>query len=120
MGRTWFCSAIDPRDEQHLHRAAAKPVALLVVRTLRPRPRRSLAGIMARKRRIPLRRPSPRGHSAVDEQPMVPTLPFDHGCEDIHEIASVPSDSGCAQNVVVPFGKRNARAHSSRRKRTRA
>jgi hypothetical protein len=33
-------------------------------------------------------------HSAVDEQPMRPTLPFDHGCVLIQLISSTPSVSG--------------------------
>ena len=44
-------------------------------------------------------------HSAVDEHPMVPTLPFDHGCDAIHEIASQPSVSGGPEDVVVALGE---------------
>ena len=33
-------------------------------------------------------------HSAVDEQPIRPTFPFDQGCLEIQEISSSPSLKG--------------------------
>ena len=33
-------------------------------------------------------------YSAVDEQPVVPTFPFDQGCLEIHSSASSPSVTG--------------------------
>src|ERR1017187_7234138 len=49
---------------------------------------------------------TPSCHSAVEEHPMVPTFPFDHGCDDIHEMASVPSVSGAPRMSYYPSGKK--------------
>ena len=39
---------------------------------------------------------------------MVPTLPFDHGCDDIQVIASLPSRERRAEDVVDAFGEEMA------------
>src|SRR5665647_3221828 len=56
---------------------------------------------------------TPSCHSAVDEQPMVPTFPFDHGCDDIHEMASVPSVSGAPRMSYCPSEKKWPRSFIS-------
>ena len=100
--------AIEPGDEQHLHRAAAIPVALLIIRTdaahARAEALRDHRGVMPD---CPCAA-TPSCHSAVDEQPMVPTLPLDQGCDDIQLIASSPSVSGAPENIVVAFGEEMA------------
>ena len=75
--------AVEPGDEEHLHRAAAIPVALLVVRAARGRRRRRSPARSWRRYAGWPRAATAICHSAVDEQPVVPTLPFDQGCVEI-------------------------------------
>src|SRR5664279_1229523 len=56
---------------------------------------------------------TPSCHSAVDEQPMVPTFPFDHGCDDVHVMASVPSVSGAPKMSYCPSEKKWPRSFIS-------
>src|SRR5438132_5990378 len=56
---------------------------------------------------------TPNCHSAVDEHPIVPTFPLDHGCEDIHEMASVPSVSGGPRMSYSPSEKKWPRSFIS-------
>ena len=44
-------------------------------------------------------------HSAVDEQPVVPTLPFDHSCSAIQVRVSRPSVRGRPSTSQVPSEK---------------
>ena len=44
-------------------------------------------------------------HSAVDEQPVVPTLPFDHGRDVIHLTSSSVSLSGAPSTSHSPSEK---------------
>ena len=97
--------AVEPGDEQHLHRAAAIPVALLVVRA-----DAADAGAEALHvhRGVTPGCPSaatPICHSAVDEQPVVPTLPFDHGCFVSQSMRVVAVGRRRAEDVVVAFGE---------------
>src|SRR6185369_6712251 len=59
----------------------------------RPTPAPNPCGIIAANAGFPWAA-TPSCHSAVEEHPMVPTLPLDQGCDDIHVMASVPSVSG--------------------------
>ena len=85
--------AVEPGDEQHLRRPAAVPVALLVVR-----PDAAHAGAEALHVHRGVGRVALAAiaiwYSAVDEQPVVPTLPFDQGCFCSHSSASSPSLTG--------------------------
>src|ERR1043166_1361823 len=56
---------------------------------------------------------TPNCHSAVDEHPIVPTFPLDHGCDDIHEMASVPSVSGGPRMSYSPSEKKWPRSFIS-------
>src|ERR1039457_4104375 len=49
-------------------------------------------GMLAANRGFPCAAP-PKFPPGGEEHPMVPAFPFDHGCDDIHEMASVPSRS---------------------------
>ena len=71
--------AVDPGDEQHLHRAAAIPVALLPIRADLADAGAKTLDVHRRKARM-AERATAGCHSAVDEHPVVPSLPFDHGC----------------------------------------
>src|SRR6185312_14679080 len=44
-------------------------------------------------------------HSAVDEQPVVPTFPFDQGCVVIHFTSSAPSLNGAPNTSHSPSAK---------------
>src|SRR5262245_31710938 len=44
-------------------------------------------------------------HSAVDEQPVVPTFPFDHGRLVIHATSSSVSESGAPRTSHSPSAK---------------
>ena len=52
IGRTWFCSPYQPRDEEHLYGAATVPVALLVVRLHAPDARAEALDVHRGVRRI--------------------------------------------------------------------
>ena len=81
------------------NRAAAIPVPLLIVGATRPTPAPNPCTIMVVNAGLP---PAATAscHSAVEEQPIVPTLPLDHGCLEIHDSSSSPSERW-AENVVV-------------------
>ena len=78
----------------------------------RPTPAPKPCGIMAANAGLPCAA-TPICHSAVDEQPIVPTLPFDHGCDDIQVIASVPSVSGAPRMSYWPSEKKCPRSFIS-------
>ena len=50
--------------------------------------------------------------SALDEHPIAPTLPLDHGCDVIHLIVSKPSSAVRTRNVYVPSEKKRPRSYS--------
>src|ERR1017187_9536070 len=78
----------------------------------RPTPAPNPCGIMAASAGFPCAA-TPSCHSAVDEHPMVPTLLLDHGCDAIHEIASVPSVRGAPRMSYMPSLKKWPRSFIS-------
>src|ERR1035441_10350683 len=56
---------------------------------------------------------TPSCRSGVEDPPMVPTFPLDHGCDDIHEIASVPSVNGAPRMSYCPSLKKWPRSFIS-------
>src|SRR5262249_15278867 len=89
MGRTWFCS---PYNQAMNSICTAPPRYQLPCSkygATRPTPAPKPCGIIAANAGFPCAA-TPICHSAVDEHPIVPTFPFDHGCFDIHVMASSP------------------------------
>ena len=111
--------SVEPGDEEHLHGAAAIPVALLVVGPTRPTPAPNPCGIIAANPGGACAA-TPICHSAVDEQPIVPTLPFDQGCvrHPLDRVVAIGERRrrGCRSCLR----RRSGRARSSRRRRSRA
>jgi len=82
------------RDEQHLHRAAAAvPVSLFEVWGHAAHAGAEALGDHGGERRVaPAAAPS--CHRRWTSTRWRPTLPLDHGCPAIHEMASEPSEGG--------------------------
>ena len=112
--------AVEPRDEEHLHGAAAIPVALLVVR-----PDSSDAGaetlhVHRREARVARAPRRPSGTRRSTSSPVVPTLPFDHDCFEIHVHRVVAVGRAAGRGCRSSLPRRSAPARSARRRRSRA
>ena len=96
--------AIEPGDEEHLHRAAAIPVALLVVRAHAADARAESLRDHGRERRIPVRRDAqlPFGGGGAADGADLAVRPGlrRHPCDGIGAVGQRR-----AQNVVVAFGE---------------
>src|SRR5215470_17900558 len=92
-GRTWFCSPYNQAIKSICTAPPRYQFPCSKYGATRPTPAPNPCGIIAANPGFP-NAATPNCHSAVEEHPMVPTLPLDQGWEAIHEIASTPSVSG--------------------------
>src|SRR5207248_8211354 len=93
IGRTWFCSPLIHAMNNICTAPPRYQLPCSKYGATRPTPAPKPCGIIAASAGLPCAA-TPSCHSAVDEQPISPTLPFDHGCFAIHEISSSPSVNG--------------------------
>src|SRR5260370_19698953 len=93
IGRTWFCSPYSHATKSICTAPPRYQLPCSQYGATRPTPAPKPGEAIPAHAGFPCAA-TPNCHSAVDEQPMVPTLPLDHGCDDIHEIAAEPSGSG--------------------------
>src|SRR5215471_2768192 len=93
IGRTWFCSPLIQAMKSICTAPPRYQLPCSQYGATRPTPAPKPCGMIAASAGLPCAATA-NCHSAVEEQPIKPTLPVDQGCFAIHEIASSPSLRG--------------------------
>src|SRR5215475_13859790 len=93
MGRTWFCSPYSQSIKSICTAPPRYQLPCSLYGPTLPTPAPKLSGMIVVSALLPSEAAAS-CHSAVEEQPISPTFPFDHGCDDIQLNWSSASESG--------------------------